>query len=134
ANSQGILIEKCLIENNKYSLLKELSLPNKGNLTPHIEGDTIFTDTLTGIYTYNAEVKLRNNRIINNYTGVYACGSLTLYSYGNYIKDNIWHGYDLAVSGNSNLVFEKDTFINNGWYPLSLSSLTNEIFLYIIEM
>jgi hypothetical protein len=110
-NSNEILIEKCFIENNKPYLNK---ISKKEKI---LEGDTISFDTLTGIYASNSKIILNKNKIIDNFVGFYAGGSLNLYSYGNYVKDNLWHGYDIAVSQSSNLIFESDTFINNGWYP-----------------
>ena len=108
----NILNSKCAIESSliykNYGKIKNIMFSKE---------DTFYTDTLTGIYILNGDLILKNNRIVENFTGLYTTGSLNLYSYGNYVKDNMWHGYDIAVSKSSNLIFENDTFINNGWYP-----------------
>jgi parallel beta-helix repeat protein len=114
----GAVIDSCDISNNPPSRLL-----GKG------EGEEIMgfrnpedtTQTMgTGIYLVNCDsVVITNNRIVNDYKGIYATGFVNGIFQNNYVKDNEWHGFDIAVIEGSQMQFLNNTFINNAKYPVN---------------
>ncbi|MDI6839604.1 MAG: alpha/beta fold hydrolase [bacterium] len=100
-----------------------------GRFTP-INGFFPRSDTIefegTGIYAYESNLTLTNNKIVDNFKGIYTGGYTRGRYEGNMVKDNVWHGLDITSPMGFALEIKNNTFINNGWYqyPEPLAGLS----------
>jgi len=115
SNCTNVTIDSCQISNDRYAGLKM-----KGVENAPLGGPDSIPVSGTGITFSNCDaVTVINNTIVNDYVGVYASGYLNGVFQNNYVEDNEWHGFDIAVTKGSNMQFINNTFINNAKYPVN---------------
>ncbi|TES94380.1 MAG: T9SS type A sorting domain-containing protein [Candidatus Cloacimonadota bacterium] len=114
----GIVIDSCNISDNPPSRL--LRKRGEGGVLPFENPEDTLQIPGTGIYLNNCdEVSVTNNRIVNDYRGVYAKGFVNGIFENNYVESNEWHGFDIAITRGSQMQFLNNTFINNARYPIN---------------
>ncbi|TES90231.1 MAG: T9SS type A sorting domain-containing protein [Candidatus Cloacimonadota bacterium] len=114
----GVVIDSCDISNNPPSQL--LAKGEEGGVLPLGEPEDTVLTSGTGIYLNNCgEISVTNNRIVNDYKGVYAKGFVNGVFENNYVESNEWHGFDIAVTRGSQMQFLNNTFISNAKYPIN---------------
>ncbi len=113
SNCTNVTIDSCQITNDRSIGLDLQSIQP----TP-LGGPDSIPVSGTGITFSNCDgVTVTNNTLINDYIGIYASGYLNGVFQNNYVEDNEWHGFDIAVTQSSNMQFINNTFVNNAKYP-----------------
>jgi|GEM_PF-5182094 len=115
SNCTNVTIDSCSITNDRSIGLDLQSIQP----TP-LGGPDSIPVSGTGITFSNCDgVTVTNNTLINDYIGIYASGYLNGVFQNNYVEDNEWHGFDIAITKGSNMQFINNTFINNAKYPVN---------------
>ena len=115
SNCTNVIIDSCQITNDR-----SIGLDLKEIQPGPLGGPDSMPVSGTGITFSNCDgVTVTNNEIIDDYVGVYASGYLNGVFENNYVKDNEWHGFDIAITIGSNMQFINNTFINNAKYPVN---------------
>ncbi|MGQ9702259.1 MAG: hypothetical protein ACUVQT_07380, partial [bacterium] len=84
-------------------------------------GDTI-SFSCTGINISNSQIEITNNRIIDNFRGLYTSGWIIGKVNGNLFDSNLFHGFDF-VGDSLDIEICCNTFTNNGWYDWPVTEL-----------
>lgn len=76
----------------------------------------------TGMIISSSNIEITNNRIIDNFKGIYTGGWLVGKINNNIFDSNEFHGFDF-VGDSFDIEICNNTFLNNGWFPWPITEL-----------